>query len=366
MTFDNINGHSKDDLVYRNKDLNVQEIQVDEVIFRNNNKSYETMLAKLQAQQIQSKRLKRQDNDEPLVVDNLLVDGLINGFSLKHLIENTLKVNSKETQNIQGEITFDRAKANSINVHQNEISNKKLDEIIHTKGDFFLINQEIRFTEPLSVNHLNVIDRLNHITVKNGKFDILFQRARGIQVISGEKFFDSVKLLSPIILRGNIRTHSLDKMKPTVTVDDEITIFGDFIIRGNVVIEQSIQANNLFGRSTFYSVQQLIEDGLETSAEVINVPIQFLQPIKVHDVLSGTTLNGIKAENLVKLGTDEWQIVSGRKYFTGHLYIKNGLCDATEINGVNVQMLNDTMLKRNGINQVVTGSIQFKRITAET
>lgn len=113
-----------------------------------------------------------------------------------------------------------------------------------------------------------------------------------------------------------------------------------------------------------YSAKNLLENGLRTTTEEINVPIEFLQSIYAEHVLSGSVFNGIKAESLVKTGIKEWQIITGSKAFTGDLWV-HGFCDAREINGVDLQILDDTILKKSARDQVITGTIHVKSITAK-
>ncbi|KAJ6633708.1 hypothetical protein Bhyg_15534, partial [Pseudolycoriella hygida] len=54
-------------------------------------------------------------------------------------------------------------------------------------------------------------------------------------------------------------------------------------------------------------------------------------------------------------------MVYGVKNFTGDLHVDNGACDAFIINGIDLSVLNETILKRSGA-QRIDGTIEFNAI----
>lgn len=359
-----LNGHPITNLLHKDDNLNLNRLEIDNLLI-DNAKNVEDILSKSSSKQ---KRLRRDTTAQsPLIINQLFVAGQVNGYNLTNLIENSLKVTGIE-QSLNADIHFDIFRSGAIQVNSNTISFKTIANIIQIKaGESTLIDQDIRFTQPIFVNALNVLDRLNHINILNNRMDALFCRNKGIQVITGNKIFESITLLEPIVLDGKINISSpiLDKIKPIVTINEDVQLTGDFLISGNVTIQNLLMAKNIFGRSAQYNAKQLQNDGLQITDQIIDVPLVFIQPIQVIDIGGATNLNDISVSNLIKRNVNVIQTISGRKTFVGDLYVENGICDAFEINGINLQLLNETILKKTAENQIITGAIQFKRIIAE-
>lgn len=208
---------------------------------------------------------------------------------------------------------------------------------------------------------------MNQITVLDDdyKTDALFKRSRQPQMIIG-KTFESITLQEPIILQGriNIASSALNQMKPIVTVNEDLEIDDSVLFNGNVTIKNLLSVKNIYGKSLFFNVDQLLDDGLKLD-EPVDVPIEFLQPIQVGDVHSSTRINNVLISSLLKRNVTDVQQVIAPKTFTSDLSIEGGNCDANEINGINLQILNNTMVKRSAKNQIVTGTIHFEKINAQ-
>lgn len=108
-----------------------------------------------------------------------------------------------------------------------------------------------------------------------------------------------------------------------------------------------------------FNVKQLHEEGLQKNASVINAYIEFAQPIKTDSLIIKGTVNSVNVSSFVC--DADVHSLSGVKTFAGDLHVKDGFCDAFNINGIEMEMLNKTVLKRSG-DQEVHGKIHFKQI----
>lgn len=361
-----LNGHRIEDLVFIENDLNLDALSVDQLVVYDASNLAEIQ-AKLAA--LTSSRRRRSvgsDVSSPLRVNQLFVSGRLNGLDFSDLQENALRTNSVEQQ-LNANTRIDVATANVVRVRSNTISKQNLADLVSIRVNSTLIEQDIQFTQPIIVNELNIMNRFNHMQVINNRLDALFRRAKGVQVITGNKVFESVALLEPIFQQGkiDIRSPIMAQIKPMVNVDQDIVLTGDYSISGNVTIENLLAASNLFGRSGRYSAKQLQTDALRIDESVVNVAVEFVQPIKVENVLRVTRINHVPISTFIKRNVDDIQTITGTKVFSGDLYVENGLCDAYIINGIDLMVLNRTVLKKNAENQIVSGTIHFGRILAD-
>lgn len=108
-----------------------------------------------------------------------------------------------------------------------------------------------------------------------------------------------------------------------------------------------------------FNVQQLHEEGLPKSASVIDAHIEFAQPIKTESLIVKGTVNSMNVSSFVC--DADIHTLTGMKTFAGDLHVKEGFCDALTINGIQMEILNNTVLKRSG-DQEVYGKIHFKQI----
>lgn len=360
-----LNGHRIEDLVSIDKSLTLNTLSVDHLVV-NDARNLAMVRAKLASlKPSRTRRDAESDVSTPLRVNQLFVTGRLNGIDFSDLQGNALRTNAVEQQ-LEANTRIDVASANVVRVRSNTISNQHLADLVSIKSNSTFINQDIQFTQPITVNELNIMNRLNHIQVLNNRLDALFRRAKGVQTISGAKVFESVTLLEPIFQQGkiDIRSPIMAQMKPIVNIDRDIELTGDYSISGNLTIENLLAAANLFGRSGRYSAKQLQADALKVDETVVNVAMEFAQPIKVGNVVGATRLNDILVSALVKRDVEDVQLITGRKTFSGDLNVESGLCDAFVINGIDLIALDKTMLKINAVNQVVSGTIHFSRIFA--
>lgn len=362
-----INGHKFNDLVCEDFDLMLQNFTVDELVI-NSMENFE-VIEKMRLESVD--RVKRDTSTDssaspPLILNNVIVGGMVNGIDFNFLVKNTLKTNA-DNQRLQAPVGFGRLKAKSIQIDDNIISDVDLTEIAQLNTNETTIISSIRFTQNFEANILYVREHLNEISVLNDdyKTDALLKRSRQPQVIIG-KTFESITLQEPIILQGriNVASSALNQMKPIVTINEDLEIDDSVLFNGNVTIKNLLSAKNIYGNSLLFNVDQLLDDGLKLN-EPVDVPIEFLQPIQVGDVHSSTRINNVLISSLLKRNVTDVQQVIAPKTFTTDLSIEGGNCDANEINGINLQILNNTMVKRSAKNQIVTGTIHFEKINAQ-
>lgn len=358
VTVAKVNGHLIDDLLRSESDLHLNNLVIAYLLVPKHSNMTDTT----------SKRVKRDAmvDDEIMNLNDVVLEGLVNRFNFSTLIENALRIDQSE-QRLTSDIKFQIISANAINVTGNKISDFDLNRIASIRDNETLINEPLIFAQLLSTNELNIAERLNHLTVQNGKLNILLKKSKRTQIITGDKEFDAVNLLEPIILHGriNISSPMMNKIKPIVTVDEELIINSDILISGNVTVKRILETSNIFGQSIRFSLAQVRGDAIRIDDMDIDIPLEFSQPIFTEDIRLPTRLNGIPLESFIQRNNTAVQRISARKTIISDLSIENGFCTANEINGVNLQVLNTTMLKRTAKNQAVTGTIQIKRITAE-
>lgn len=363
-----INGRNVSELLRTDSDLTLDTLTVGKLIMANNGENFDEIEKKLLDS---DKRVKRENNNasdddsqKPLILNDITVHGLVNGIDFNDFVEQALRTDV-DHQILEGPVRINKLQAASIQTIDQKISGLELSNIGHTQVEELIIRQPILFEKGITVNRLKTLQRLNEIHIDNGRLEVLFKRSKRVQEIHGEKTFESINLLEPITLQGKINISSpLSKIKPIVTVDEDIELVGDFEFVGNVTVQNFLQAQNIFGQSTRYSAAQVLDDGLRLDEPEIDFAgLQFVQPIQIDNIEMGTRINDIPIESLIVRNVSEWQTIIAPKYFTSDLSVE-GDCEVIEVNGVNIQQLNSTVLKRTGENQIITGSIQFARITA--
>ncbi|XP_055320364.1 uncharacterized protein LOC129577415 [Sitodiplosis mosellana] len=360
---ESINGHKFSDLVCEDSDLVLYNFTVEKLVI-NDAANVEAIEKKLLESDERVKRDTSSDpSTEPLNLYNVIVEGHVNGVNFSYFVENVLRTNGD--QRLEAPVNFGRLRAKSIQATDGKISNVDLASIARINANETVILSPIRFTQGIQVDKLSILERVNQIAIKGGKLDALLKRSREPQVLTGQKIFESIILLEPITLQGkiNISSSVLSKMKPIVTVNEDLFIEDAVSFIGNVSIKNLLSIGNMFGQSLRYNAEQVLADGLKLD-EPVNVPLEFLQPLRIDDIQNPTRINNVPISSLLLRNVTDVQKVSAPKTFTSDLSVEGGNCDANEINGINLQILNNTMLKRSAKNQIVTGTIRFERITA--
>lgn len=231
-----INGHPFENLLFSDRDLNVSDVIVNELIVKNY-ENYMEIIGKASKNSHDEEMIAESTSAignffvpqnfsgvvDKLIINSLVVDGLFNGLDLLTLNEFALKL--KGDQILESEINFEVLKGVSLQTFS-LISNRKIDDIVRIESGPFAIDQSVQFSKPVVINELVVNKRLNNININNGKFDILLKRSDRVQVIQTMKVFDEVKLEGPILLQGKIRKSNLNQINPIVSITDNIILEG--------------------------------------------------------------------------------------------------------------------------------------------
>ena len=214
-----------------------------------------------------------------LSVRNLTVGGLINDVDVQTLDKHALKLSGNQT--VEGDYIFEVLVVE--NVTCEKMSGKTIpDDFVTIKNGDHEIKSHVHFHENLTINHLIVENRLNDIGVSDdGKLDVLLSDSQETQHITGRKVFNNVTLLSPINVNGPINSTDFDEVKPVVTVDEDVVLRGDFIITGEVTIENLLECTDMLGNDDGKSVNYIKEHGLRLSEEEIDCEIDFVQALNV-------------------------------------------------------------------------------------
>lgn len=165
-----------------------------------------------------------------------------------------------------------------------------------------------------------------------------------------------------LTFQGKINSSSLSHMNPLKTIRQNLTLEGNFEITGPVTIKKRLSVDgDIFGQSGTYSLNNLKQFGLLANATEIALNLRFQQPVKA-DRVFGSIFNGIPIDDFVKTNYREVQVVTGKKIFESPLLeILNGTCEADRVNNVDLNHLNETVLRKTG-DQTVSGVIHFSKI----
>uniref|UniRef100_A0A182PP15 Uncharacterized protein n=1 Tax=Anopheles epiroticus TaxID=199890 RepID=A0A182PP15_9DIPT len=301
-------------------------------------------------------------NFDTIDADDLKVTGLLNDIDPRVLSEHVLLDQAAEQQ-FTGKLVVDQIVAHNVVVQNGKLSDVELDNIARTTGKQQIL-QDLQFVQPMVVQNLILQDRLNHIPVIERKLQVLHRYSEEIQPITGTKTFDYVTLLNPIELQGKISSESLSKMNPIMTIGDDLVLDGDYTIHGNVNFNGPLTAHNILPPSGLQNLHRVITHGLHVqAAPPPGQVLKFLQPVFVEH-LRTDRINELNVNDLVPQAVGgEVQYITGRKTFVTELKI-DGVVDANEINKVDLNLLNRTMLRRSGPEQKIEGTIHFDTIIA--
>lgn len=364
-----INGQSIDDLIKFDENRKLRKLIVDRLILLNQTERVKEIFHKLHPPKMRANNADENlinnldDIARPLKIRNLFVRGRLNQFEWANLLENTLRTNAVE-QRLSKATRIDAVSARKVHVTSGIISNRTLANLVSIRSNETFIDQEIRFTHLLSINDFHILDRMNQINIENSQFDVLLKRSRNEQIITGQKIFEAIHMREPILQQGKIvvRSSVLNRVKPIVTVNEDINLIGDYSISGNLTILENLMAKNVFGQSGRYSVEQVLMDGLRVNETNIDIPIVFGQPIKARNIVSGTKLNGLNINHLVRRNVDTMQVIRGQKNFLSDLHILDGIGEALVINDIELDNLDKNTLKTSMPNQTIIGTIHFRNI----
>ncbi|XP_050098630.1 uncharacterized protein LOC126579251 [Anopheles aquasalis] len=296
-------------------------------------------------------------------VEELMANGLLNNVNPQYLLDNVLLVDA-EQQQMNGKLIIEELMADNIALADAKLSSIMWEHVARTTGNQRIL-QDLQFVQPITVDSLQVHDRLNHIPVMDGKLQVLLLRSNETQTITGTKTFDCVTVLNPIDLQGKIDGEGLSKMNPIVTIEQELVLNGDYAIDGNVSFNGAVVADNIFGKGGHYNLQRLAKHGIRLNeSPTPEQMVKFLQPVFVEN-LYVHRINELAMDDLVRQNSDEIQYLTGRKTFIGDLLVE-GIADSNEINKVDLNQLNRTIFRRDAGEQTIEGDIRFAGVGTAT
>ena len=316
---------------------------------------------------------RKVDKKLPNMIHELKVDSLNIGQFLNDRNFTALSINSLKTssdQIIVAPIKIGKLTANTVTfqkVLRQEISNIPLVNFIDVKERRrrIDINSDVQFTDDVKANRTIVLERIKNVNVINQKLQVLWKKGTKQQIVTAEKFFDNVTLLSPIMLQGKIESKSLEKMNPIITINDNLVLQGDYKITGPVTLRRYINvSNDIMTASGSFGLKNLAVNGLNlfTSKETSNKFV-IKNVIEVKRNLEAASLNGNLVSNFVRTNVQDLQTIRGVKIFKKGLLVHGGTVQADIINEVDINQLNKTILKLSSTStQFVTGNIEFSSL----
>lgn len=296
------------------------------------------------------------ENIENLTVENLVLDGLLNGVDIGVLDKYALKIQGD--QEITAVYNF-----NELTVDNLQTDSRFLQDFVKINEGEYRITYDVLFQKTLYAKNLIVKHFLNDINVgSDGELKMLLRNSSKVQFIDGVKEIETVTL-GEVKFRGKVLSKLLEKMNPVRHIKKPIVIKRDFVFKKGVNIEKILQTKKLVNKDGSLSIERLFQKGLKINDINIPVQINLLQSITV-DNINATTINGINTRNFVVTGTNETQIISGAKTILNDLYVTD-TTKALSINNINLKQLEDTVMKLEG-NQIITGKLIIANLTANT
>jgi hypothetical protein len=299
-----------------------------------------------------------------LDVETVDIVKLLNGKNFTSLTIDSMK--SSGRQATKAPLNVKNLKLNSLNFDKSaeSISKTPVSNLIDINDPKPVeIFQDIRFVEPLEAKQLFVKERINNIKVKEGRLQVL--RTAGVeeQTVTGEKIFQNVNLREPIVLRGKIESKSLERMNPVISIDKNLVLQGDFIIKGPVTIERTLNVTgDVQSKNPQLGLRKLGESGLHLATSTSSKSkMIFKDVLQVRENLKASSINGMPVDSFVKMDLNREQIIKGRKTFK-NLLVK-GKIEADVVNDVDLKRLDQTTLKRisNGT-QFIDGNVQLANL----
>lgn len=279
-----------------------------------------------------------------LDVEKVDIANLLNGRNFTSIASDSLKLNGEQI--FKAPLTVKSLKVNAVNFDKSPeaISKMPINNLNINDSKTIDIFQDIRFEKPLEVGQLFVSDRINNIKVKEGKLQILRAFGPEEQTVTGEKNFENVNLKQPIVLRGKIESKSLERMNPVITIDKNLVLQGDFIIKGPVTVERLM---NVTGDVTAKNPQlSLATNGLHlANSNSAQSKMIFKELLQVRGDLRASFINNVLVDSFVKLDINKDQVITGRKIFKKNLLVK-GKIDADLVNDVDLKKLDETVLNQ--------------------
>ncbi|XP_033149166.1 LOW QUALITY PROTEIN: uncharacterized protein LOC108594674 [Drosophila busckii] len=288
----------------------------------------------------------------------------LNGHSWTELLQQTLKRRHSEVQFLKAPLVLSNLKAEAVRVNANEINERPLSQLVSVDGGDFVVQQDVRFAQPIEVQQLRINERLNHIHVDRQRLDVLTRRANHTQRIEGNKRLQHMRVLEPIAIAGQLLGAELQAVSPMKATHQQLQLTGDYVIDGDVIIGQLMQLQDLHDVATnkHRSAELILQQALPVDKPLENVNLRFEQPLLAnHTELS--FLNTRDLQQLVQLNSAEVQLVQGYKHLPQSLSIEQGFGEVHTLNGVSVAQLSEQLLLKSS-NQTLRYAMQLGGLEA--
>lgn len=207
-----------------------------------------------------------------IIVNQLFLDGLINGRSLSEINEEFLKIDGE--QKLNANVTIKNLYVKNLQ----QTPHPLLQDIVLVNQGTFKIHQDVVFKKDLILNNFVVNERLNQINVFNGKLDVLLNNSTDVQLVTGNKEFQNVIVLNPVQLYAKINNGTRN---PVLMIDEEVEVNEDVEILGNVKVEKYLEVLDVKSREE-KSFGYLKEYGLKLLDEKISSNLEFIQQLNVN------------------------------------------------------------------------------------
>lgn len=133
---------------------------------------------------------------------------------------------------------------------------------------------------------------------------------------------------------------------------------GDYVINGDVTIDQLLQVQDLQYVSTpGSSAAAVLQQALRLDQPLQDVNLRFEQPLDANDT-ELSFINALDMQKLVQLNVDEVQVVEGTKWLPQSVTIANGFGEVNILNGIQVDQLSQQLLLKSG-NQTLRFPMQL-------
>ena len=135
------------------------------------------------------------------------------------------------------------------------------------------------------------------------------------------------------------------------------------MINGHTFINHQLHTLDIIDLKEKLSLKQILARGIRMDKSLKNVNLKFLHPLQVNNSLI-SFVNGNNLQRLIKLQQDDIQIIEGEKIFTGNLEIKRGFSEVKNLNGVDIEKLQQNTFLKN-TNQSIRVPIKMGKLIAK-
>ena len=146
-------------------------------------------------------------------------------------------------------------------------------------------------------------------------------------------------------------------------INETLQLQGNFMINGQTFINHHLHALDIIDLKEKLSLKQILARGIRMDKSLKNINLRFVHPLTVNNSLI-SFVNGNNLQRLIKLDEDDIQIIEGEKIFTGNLEIKGGFSEVKNLNGVDIEKLQQNAFLKN-TNQSIRVPIKMGKLTTK-